>query len=515
MNINLMKHQKEFCRASYNNWLKNGRSKALFAEVGTGKTAMYLALALAVSKKKILIITTSFLKTDVAEKIKEYFDDPVPHCVVKSKKTMCDFKKDYAEYMPGEYKKNRKEANDLTDRTIKSRLNKIGKLFPLKTKGDWGIDDSRIIIINYEMIFPYIDELLKLDYDFIICDESHKLMTPSSKTSRGVMRLRRKCENENESLCTLVSTGTPSNGTLESLWAQMRFLGVTEIGETFKEFKDMFCVFGGFKGKQITGYQNKEELMKVIKENSCVIRTKDVLDLPEHHINKIYFELSDKHRKNYEKFRDDMVLELHSGSLSADNKLVLLGKLAAFTSGFQYMENELGEQEVLNLHDEKLKVLMDLMNSLENDSSVKDIIIWSKYTESQRRISDFLSKKKVKHLCLNGETKNKDKVLNDFRKTPVKVLLVNTSIAEGYTVVNSNVSIFYENSYNFIEKLQCRGRNYRHGQTEKVREFNILCKDTIDEAILEVLISKEKVSEKIMGPEDEVDKIFDKIFNEV
>lgn len=494
-----MKHQKSYCRSSYDYYKANSNCLALFGEVGVGKTFAYLCLAFALSQKKILIITTSFLKFDVVAKMGEYFEEEIPYAIIKGKKNEAKYRKDCIKYLG----MDKKDVKELTLGQMKYRLRKAGKYNIFDTTGT-DIYDARVIVVNYELIHTYIDELLDIDYDLIIADESHKIMTPSSQRTRAAFKLK----YYKPDVMSIIATGTPTNGKLESLWSQMKFLGV-DLGRTFSDFKANYCEMGGFKNKQIVGYRNQEVLESIIRGNSMVIRTKDVLDLPDHYVNKVRFQLSDKFMKGYKEFEKEQVLELEGmETISVENKLTMLIKLSSYTSGFINYTDDYDNEYIEVIHKQKLDTLKDVLKNTMADESARDIIIWSRFKISQKMISEMLDKEKIKHLMLTGDTSNKEKVLEKFKKDKkIRVIIISNAIAEGYDLLNSNVSIYYENTYNMIEKLQSRGRNYRNGAKDTVREINIVAADTIDEVVLDVINQKLAISEKVMS-RDEVDDIF-------
>lgn len=98
----------------------------------------------------------------------------------------------------------------------------------------------------------YVLVLKKIEYEYCVVDEGHRLKNANSKLAITLMkeyRIKRR----------LLLTGTPLQNNLQEMWALMNFLvpGVFGSGEGFEEW---FCKpFGGMGGEQVLDVEVKEE----------------------------------------------------------------------------------------------------------------------------------------------------------------------------------------------------------------------------------------------------------------
>jgi SNF2 family DNA or RNA helicase len=90
-----------------------------------------------------------------------------------------------------------------------------------------------VYIVNYDSIWrePFRSFIKdKVKFDAIICDESHRLKSPSSKCSRFMQLLGRRCDHR------YIATGTLLAQTPLDVYAQYRFLNPAVFGTNFDNF---------------------------------------------------------------------------------------------------------------------------------------------------------------------------------------------------------------------------------------------------------------------------------------
>ena len=140
-----------------------------------------------------------------------------------------------------------------------------------------------VIIINYDSIWrkPFSEKLINLPIDCVICDESHRIKSPSSKCSLYLTRLGRRVENR------FLFTGTPSPESPLDVYAQYRFLQPQIFGTNFHKFRDRYenvdvqkTLYAGYRVlDKRKPYKNLDDLKE--KMYRCAFYVKSNLDLPE------------------------------------------------------------------------------------------------------------------------------------------------------------------------------------------------------------------------------------------
>lgn len=180
-------------------------------------------------------------------------------------------------------------------------------------------DPKGVGFITYGLVWRR-KELNELKGFTLMLDESHNVCNPTSKQTKGIMKL--KYEN------LILLSGTPNGGAYEKLYTQMKMLGYKS---NKKQFEDRYCNMfemnnGGIKFKvlsKVNPYKNLDELNRILREDlHCVfMKTDDVLTLPEQR----FIECDIAVQKEYKTFLKEDYIDLGEKEYVADsptNKLL-------------------------------------------------------------------------------------------------------------------------------------------------------------------------------------------------
>lgn len=157
------------------------------------------------------------------------------------------------------------------------------------------IEGPKILVCNYEQIGGHLATLNKIMFDIAIFDEAHYLKNHKSQRTKACQQLY--------SRRSFLLTGTPMLNQANELWTLLNRID-PDAYPRYWSFVNRYCVFGGFKDKQIIGVKNEKELTERVQGVMLRRMKKDVLDLPD--VQKIYrrVDLLPEQRKLY-----DMVAE--------------------------------------------------------------------------------------------------------------------------------------------------------------------------------------------------------------
>lgn len=319
-------------------------------------------------------------------------------------------------------------------------------------------EKTNAFIVNFESAWRCKELLNWVDKDtYIIIDESHKMKSTKSKIGKFCSKLRLKTETK----CIL--TGTPQSKGYIDYYNQLNFVDIINV--PFKMFSDVYCVyetqkFNGFPFKQLVGYKNTALLDKIINEN-CVFFKRDLNN------DQIPSEVDirlDKPKK-YDAFKKVRIYQ----DYVADNVSKLFVSLRTLCSG------NLGNYEV---DDQKIKWLEDLCEDL-----TYRIVIFYNFNFERDRIIKLMEKLGIPYSQYNGEVKD----LTNFNKHNNGVAICQyMSASLGLNdFVKSNVCVMYSPSLNYTDYVQSKKRIDRIGQTKKPLFYNLYCKGTVEEKILQ------------------------------
>lgn len=320
--------------------------------------------------------------------------------------------------------------------------------------------DSKVLIINFESAWRCTELLKWVDKDtYVLVDESHKIKSVTSKIGKFCNKLRLRTKTK----CIL--TGTPQSKGYIDYYNQLLFVDLLTM--PYKIFTDTFCVyetkqFSGYPFKQLIGYKNTRILDRTIKDN-CVFFKRDINN------DQIPTEVDVKldKPKVYDKFKKLRIYE----DYVADNSSKMFVSCRKMCSG--YIDEYI-------VDDQKINWLKDFCEDLSFP-----LVIFYNFNCERDRIVRLMQDLKIPYSLYNGTSKD----LTNFERADNGVAICQyMSASLGLNnLVKSNVCIMYSPPLNYTDYVQSKKRIDRIGQTRKPLFYNLYCKNTVEEKILQTL----------------------------
>lgn len=279
-------------------------------------------------------------------------------------------------------------------------------------------------------------------------------------------------------------TGTPAPNSLIDLWPQIYLLdGGVRLGKTITGYKQQYFTPGRSNGYIVYDYNLREGAEKTIQNkisDICIsMKAEDYLDLPERIDNKIEIELPQNILKKYRQFEKDLVMEIGEEDITAVNAAVLTNKLLQFSNGAIYTE----DKEVVNLHDEKIDKLLEII-----DTSQGPVLVFYNFKHDYDRISEVLTKKKIKYQTLENSED-----IKKWNEGKIQVALLHpVSAGHGLNLqYGGNIIVWFGLTWSLELYQQANARLHRQGQTHTVIINHLIAKGTVDEDVIKALEGKE------------------------
>lgn len=316
----------------------------------------------------------------------------------------------------------------------------------------------------------------------IILDESHKIKNPNAKRTKACWKLGRLAKFRR------IMTGTPIAKGLEDYYAQFRFLDPGIIGVwSMAGFKQQFCIMGGYQNNQIIGYRETADFHERIAPYSFRVKKEEVLDLPPKLYSERLVELTPQQRKMYRELRDELMTQLSDGStITAGQVVEKMLRLQQITQGFLPLENG-GFERIPN---NRITGLLDLL-----EQAPDRVIIWARFREDITRIIDELGDEAVRY---DGENQHeRGAVREKWTRHGARFFVGNAQAGgTGLDWINgASTVIYYSNSFSSLDRWQSEDRTHRYGTRGVVNYYDMICKGTLDRAILRNLRRKRDVSD--------------------
>lgn len=374
------------------------------------------------------------------------------------------------------------------------RGNKIG------SNADKFLDTQNIdelpyfIITNVESLrdADIADALKKLcnngKIGMVAIDEVHKCKNPTSQQGKGILKL---------SADTMIAmTGTPLMNNPLDLYIILKWLGYER--HSFYQFKNHYCIMGGYGNYQIVGYQHLDELEENFRDIMLRRLKENVLDLPEKVFVNEYVENTPKQAQIYREVLMDLRMNIDKIA-ETPNPLAQLIRLRQATGYTGILSSEVQESAKLDRMEELVE------EAVENG---KKVVIFSTWTQITDEVLKRL--KRFNPATITGETKDADRPIqeNKFQTDDTCKVIVGTigAMGTGLTLTAGTVEIFLDEPWNMALKSQAVDRCHRIGAKTNVTVYTLLAKDTIDEKINTLVEHKGALSDAIVDGKTVEDK---------
>lgn len=334
-------------------------------------------------------------------------------------------------------------------------------------------------------------------------------------------------------------TGTPALEGPMNLFSQFQFLDPNIIGiDDFLAYRNRYAVMGGFMrevrpGKkvptEIVGYQNLDELMKLIAPFASQILKADVYDLPPKRPETRTVELTKVQRAVYEQIKKEGVLQIPASqdpAIVIKNVLGVALRLHQVTGGYAVKAREErrvgkdGLPKVITKYDPVELVapkdnpkMIELCEFVEEWKGKKQGLIWAVYMPEIHAIISLMKHMGLRVGELHGGVRDELRqsvTIEPFQKGDLDVIVGNASTGGmGYTLMQAEVNCFYNNTFKAVDRVQAEERNYGDGQAKSPIVCDIAAERTVDMTALAALAEKMDMSDYIKHRLGEVHKLLD------
>ncbi len=352
--------------------------------------------------------------------------------------------------------------------------------------------DADIYIINRENLQWLVEELEKSHtpwpFDMAVIDELSSFKNCRSKRYRALNKVR-------PFISRIVGlTGTPSSNGLMDLWSEVRLIdGGKRLGKYIGRFREQYFKVGDMNPYTGEVYNYiplpgaEKEIYKKIGDITVSMKSLDYLEMPECINIRHEVEMNGKERKLYNSLKNNMILQLGGNNICAENAAVLSGKLQQMANGAIYDENK----EIINIHERKLDMLEDLVEQSNGQSVL--IAYW--YQHDRTRIAERLKKAGYEPRELRSEQD-----ILDWNSGRIQTALISpASAGHGLNIQKGgHILVWFSTIWSLEMFQQTNARLWRQGQKDIVTIHHIICKDTIDEDVLDALENKDTTQKRLI-----------------
>jgi SNF2 family DNA or RNA helicase len=347
-----------------------------------------------------------------------------------------------------------------------------------------------VYVVNREnvkwLVDYYQQNHLPWPFDMCVIDELSSFKNHKSQRFKALRRVRPYMSR------VVGLTGSP--GSLMDLWAEVGLLDqgkrlgrfITRYREAYFQPDQMNHYTGQiYSYKPVKGAE--EEIYRRIGDIAVSMKSVDFLDLPEMVELDHEVQMAPKEKGVYDQMKHDLVVDVGPETITAENAAVLSGKLLQLASGA--LKTEEGYVEI---HQKKLELLKDLVDEAEGEPVL--IAYW--FRHNRERI--------LAYLKANGYEPKDIRTPEDieaWNNKQISVGLINpASMGHGINMQKGGyILIWFDEIFSLDMYSQCCARLHRQGQVDVVSVHRLICKDSIDEQVIQSLKDKNTSQERLIA----------------
>lgn len=357
--------------------------------------------------------------------------------------------------------------------------------------------DFDVVIASYEIIIREKSPLKKINWEYIIIDEAHRIKNEESMLSQ-VLR-------EFTSRNRLLITGTPLQNNLHELWALLNFL-LPDIFSDAQDFDDWF-----------SSESTEEDQDKIVRQLHTVLqpfllrRIKSDVEtslLPKKELN-LYVGMSNMQKKWYKKILEKDLDAVNGSNGSKESKTRLLNIMMQLRKccnhPYLFDGAEPGPpyttDEHLVYNAAKLQVLDKLLKKLKEEGS--RVLIFSQMSRLLDILEDYCYFRNYEYCRIDGSTAHEDRIqaIDDYNAPDSKkfvFLLTTRAGGLGINLTSADVVVLYDSDWNPQADLQAMDRAHRIGQKKQVKVFRLVTDNSVEEKILERATQKLRLDQLVI-----------------
>ncbi len=351
---------------------------------------------------------------------------------------------------------------------------------------------ANVLLCSYALTWRLYEVLSKVEFTYIVLDESQHIKNPESQTYKAILKLSSKWR--------ITLTGTPIENRLEELWAQMNFLNPGLLG-TLPQFQRQFV-------NPIKNNDNRKLLsLKKYIEPYLLRRTKHEVtkQLPPLTKQVIYCEMTKEQKSVYEreksKIRNFILDQVNQVGRKKSAIVILKGlsKLRMIANHPQYEYADYQETSG------KAETVMEYLDNLMAEGH--KVLVFSNYKKQLYYFQQYATKQRYQYLTLTGETPEVIRKHNVqlFQSPENSCQIFFISMKAGGTGLNltaATYTLLLDPWWNPQVEEQAMARIHRIGQENPTVAYRFISVGTIEEKIEKLQKEKALLSQSILGADN-------------
>lgn len=374
---------------------------------------------------------------------------------------------------------------------------------------------GRVIITSYGMVRSDIEHLSQRMFGYVILDESQAIKNPASLVRKAIQQLRSRGR--------LALSGTPVQNNTFDLYAQMDFLNPGMLGS--QDF---------FRGEFATAIDKNGDKEAAARLRRLVYpfilrRTKEQVarDLPDRTEMILWCEMGAAQRKIYddhkEYYRESILEKIAEEGVGKSSLYILEGltklrqicdspallakakRPGVFEPDGPAVDAAAPDSPAPAADSQESAKLEELIREIEENTGHHKALVFSQFTSMLALIRTALTDRGIPFLYLDGSVsaEGRKRAVQQFQEDEdTRVFLISLKAGGvGLTLTAADYVYLVDPWWNPAAEQQAIDRSHRIGQQKKVFAYRMICKDTVEEKILQLQERKRALAADLVADE--------------
>ncbi len=341
-----------------------------------------------------------------------------------------------------------------------------------------------VILTTYGTVRRDITALKEVPFDYVVLDEAQTIKNPSSQIARASRLLNARHR--------LALSGTPIENNAGDLWSIFEFLNPGMLGRS-SAFRSHVADPESTDTRDVVARGLRPFILRRTKQEVAA-------ELPDRLEETIYCDMDTEQRRLYDElrlhYRDSLLGLVQDKGLARSKMHVLEALLRLRQAACHPALLDRGEQEEPFA---KLEFLVPHLRELvaENHKS----LVFSQFTSMLSIVRQHLDDSGIEYEYLDGQTRDRKSRVERFQNDDdCRVFLISLKAGGlGLNLTAAEYVFLLDPWWNPAVEAQAIDRAHRVGQTKTVFAYRMICRDTVEEKILELQRQKRELADAILA----------------
>jgi superfamily II DNA or RNA helicase len=350
------------------------------------------------------------------------------------------------------------------------------------------ISGVKVVLTSYGVLRSDVGELAAFKWGYVILDESQAIKNPSSLARKAVQQL--------QSRNRMALSGTPVQNSTFDLYAQMDFLNPGMLGSQ-DFFRTQFATPVDRNGDKEAAARLRKLVYPFVLR-----RTKEQVarDLPDRTEMILWCEMGEEQRRIYNQFK-----ETYRAALLDRIGEEGMGKSSIYVlEGLTKLRQICDHPALIDEAGASAK-LEELIREIEENTGHHKALVFSQFTSMLSLIREALNEKGIPYLYLDGSVpaeERKRAVAQFQEEEDTRIFLISLKAGGvGLTLTAADYVYLVDPWWNPAVEQQAIDRSHRIGQDKKVFAYRMICRDTVEEKILQLQERKKGLASDLIADE--------------